>query len=157
HTYVDDGPAPGDGIGGNLSVVAVTVTDDDGVAGASSAYLYVYDTPASLELNWDGAILEYATTTFNGAYTDPGLLDAQTLSISWGDPNNSAVSTFALPAIQDSSGTPTLSVGQTINSSTDNAVLTITSIDNAMGRVGFSTQHQYLDDGPAPGDGYYGY
>jgi hypothetical protein len=119
--------------------------------------VYVNDVPASLEFNWDGQIVEYATTTFYGAYTDPGLLDAQTLSISWGDPNNSAPSTFPLPAIQDPSGTPTLSVGQTISSSTDNTLLTITSIDNATGRVGFSMQHQYVDDGLAPGDDYYDY
>src|SRR5262249_34560349 len=137
--------------------VTVTVTDDDGVAGTAPAYLYVYDTPASLEFNWDGDIVEYATTTFYGAYTDPGLLDAQTLSINWNDPNNGATSTFALPAIQDLSGTPTLSVGQTINSTTDNAQLTITSIDNITGRVSFSTQHQYVDDGLAPGDGYSNY
>jgi hypothetical protein len=154
HTYPDDGPAPGDGSNGNLSVVTVTVTDDDGVAGASSTNVFVNDTPASLEFGWDGNIVEYASTTFYGAYTDPGLLDAQTLTISWGDPNNSAPSTFALPAIQDLSGTPTLSVGQTINSTSDNAQLTITSIDNTTGRVDFSTQHEYVDDGPAPGDGY---
>jgi hypothetical protein len=155
HTYSEDGPAPGDGNIGNTSLVTITVTDDDGAPGTSSTYLYVYDTPASLEFNWDGDIVEYATTTFYGAYTDPGLLDAQTLSISWNDSNNSAASTFQLPAIQDASGAPTLSVGQTISSQTDNALLTITSIDNATGRVGFSTQHQYVDDGPAPGDGYY--
>jgi hypothetical protein len=157
HTYSDDGPAPGDGNIANTSLMTITVTDDDGAPGTSSTYLYVNDTPASLEFNWDGDIVEYATTTFYGAYTDPGLLDAQTLSISWNDSNNSAASTFQLPAIQDPSGTPTLSVGQTISSQTDNALLTITSIDNATGRVGFSTQHQYVDDGPAPGDGYSGY
>jgi hypothetical protein len=157
HTYPDDGPAPGDGTNSNTSLVTVTVTDDDGALGTSSTYLYVYDTPASLEFNWDGQIVEYANTTFYGAYTDPGLLDAQTLSISWNDSNNSAASTFQLPAVLDPSGTPMLSVGQTINSQTDNALLTITSIDKSTGRVGFSTQHQYVDDGPAPGDDYPSY
>src|SRR5262249_45372603 len=131
-----------------------TVTDDDGGAGTSQVYAGVTDTPATLELTWDGPIVEYAVKTFNGAYTDPGLLDGQTLSINWGDPNGSPTSVFQLPAIQDASGAPTLSVGQTINSVSDSAVLTITSIDNVTGRVGFSTQHRYVDDGVVPGDGY---
>ena len=46
----------------------------------------------------------------------------------------------------------TLNVGDTFNSSTDSAVLTITSINGLTGQVGFTVQHQYLDDGLAPGN-----
>ena len=55
-------------------------------------------------------------------------------------------------AIRNAAGTPTLSVGDMFNSSTDGAVLTITSINATTGQVGFSVQHQYLDDGLAPGN-----
>ena len=46
----------------------------------------------------------------------------------------------------------TLHVGDMISSSTDSAVLTITSINAITGQVGFSVQHQYLDDGLALGN-----
>ena len=88
-----------------------------------------------------------------GSYTDIGLLDGHTLTVDWDDPNNAADSTFAIPSIRNAAGNPTPSVGDTFNSSTDSAVLTITAINAATGQVSFSVQHQYLDDGLAPGNG----
>ena len=80
-------------------------------------------------------------------------MDAHTVTVNWADPNNGSASTFAVNAIQNAAGTATLNVGDTFSSSTDGAVLTITSIDTVTGQVGFSVQHQYLDDGLAPGNG----
>ena len=80
-------------------------------------------------------------------------MDAHTVTVNWGDPNNGLASTFSVNAIEDAAGTATLNVGDTFSSSTDSAVLTITSIDAATGQVGFSVQHQYLDDGLALGNG----
>ena len=96
---------------------------------------------------------ENGIATLTGSYTDIGLLDAHTLTIDWADPNNGADSTFAIPAIHNAAGVATLSVGDTFGSSIDGAVLTITAINAVTGQVSFSVQHQYLDDGPAPGNG----
>ena len=143
----------GDNIESNTSVITVTVANDDGASGMSLTFLQVLDVAATLELDSLSEISEQDFLTFSGSYTDVSVLDAQTLVIFWNDPNSVANSMFAVPAIQDSAGTPTLSVGQTINSTTDGAVLTITSIDALTGKVGFSTEHQYLDDG-MPNDGF---
>jgi hypothetical protein len=72
--------------------------------------------------------------------------------VNWGDPNSTAQSNFTVPAIQNAAGTAMLTVNQTVTSSADGAVLTITSIDKTTGQVGFSVQHQYLDDGNAVGN-----
>src|SRR5204863_9739207 len=97
-------------------------------------------------------ISENGVATLTGSYTDIGLEDAHTVTVNWEDANNSSPSTFTVAAIQDSTGTPTLTLGDTFTSSTDGAILTITSINSATGQVGFSVQHQYLDDGLAPGN-----
>jgi hypothetical protein len=153
HDYLDDGVAPGNGSASDTSTISITVVDDNG-GSIGTTTVTVYDEATTIDLDQIGQIFEQDFLTITGTYTDVGVLDSQTLAITWNDPNNSASSTFLVPAIQDTSGTPTLSVGQMISSTTDNALLTITSIDNLTGRVGFSTQHQYLDDGFAPGDYY---
>jgi hypothetical protein len=73
------------------------------------------------------------------------LLDAQALSVQWGD--LSADSTFAISAIMNAAGTQTLSVSDTFNSTSDSAVLTITSVDAITGQVGFSVSHPYAAEG----------
>jgi hypothetical protein len=95
---------------------------------------------------------ENSSATVTGTVTDIGLLDGHAMVVSWADANNGASSTFSVPAIQNAAGTATLTVGQTFTSTTDAAVLTITSIDTTTGKIGFSVQHRYLDDGPAVGN-----
>jgi hypothetical protein len=86
--------------------------------------------------------------TLNGGISgDPS--NTHTLTIAWGDWNNAAVSTFNIPAVSD----PSLTVNQTIASSTDGAVLLITKINPLLDGFSFRVQHQYLDEGPAPGGG----
>ena len=86
-------------------------------------------------------------------YTDIGLLDAHTLTVNWDDPNNATDSTFAIPAIRNAAGMATLNVGDTFNSSTDGAVPHDHVDQRARpARSTFSVQHQYLDDGLAPGN-----
>ena len=55
--------------------------------------------------------------------------------------------TFALPM------THGLTAGTTFASSTDASVLTLVGVNLQTGRVDFRLAHQYLDDGPAPGNG----
>ena len=106
----------------------------------------------SVALNSVTDINENGVATVTGSYTDIGLLDAHTVTVNWADPNNGSASTFAVSAIQNAAGAATLHVGDTFNSSTDSAVLTITTIDATTGQVGFTVQHQYLDDGLALGN-----
>jgi hypothetical protein len=152
HQYLDDGLALGNNTADDTSTIGVTVADDDAESGSSSATVKVHDVTPSVALNSVVDISENGSATLTGSYTDIGRLDAHTVAINWGDPNNGLASTFAVGAIQNAAGTATLHVGDTINSSTDSAVLTITSINATTGQVGFSVQHQYLDDGLALGN-----
>jgi len=94
--------------------------------------------------NPGGTINENDTFTLTGSFTDFGLADTHQVDVDWGDPNDAAHSIVTLPA------TSSLAVGNTFSSS-DGATLTITGL--AGPTVSFSVTHQYLDDGPAPGNG----
>jgi autotransporter-associated beta strand protein len=85
---------------------------------------------------------EGSAATLSGSFTDPDALDTHTVVVNWGDSNSPSVSTFALPAFA------ALQVNQTFTSSTDNAILTITSLTPATNTVGFSLSHVYLNNLP---------
>jgi hypothetical protein len=152
HQYLDDGLAPGNNTNSDPSLIGVTVVDDDADSGSGNTMVTVHNVTPGVALSTAANISENAVATLSGSYTDIGLLDAHIVTVNWNDPNNGLASTFAVSAIRNAAGTATLSVGNTFNSSTDSAVLTITSINAATGQVGFSVQHQYLDDGLAPGN-----
>ena len=69
------------------------------------------------------------TVTLSGTFFDPGVADFHAIEIDWGQPGVTDVSTFALAAIS------TLSVNDTVNSTTDSAVLTITDVNTNSGVV----------------------
>lgn len=100
----------------------------------------------TVDLNAVTPINENASATLTGTFTDVNVAQTHTLVADWADANNSTDSTFAIPA------TSNLAVNQTINSSTDSAVLTITAVNKTTGVVTFSVQHRYTDDGVAPGN-----
>jgi len=152
HQYLDDGLALGNNTISDVSIIGVTVADDDAQSGNNTTTVTVHNVAPSVALNSVSDINENGIATVTGSYTDIGRLDAHTLTVNWADPNNATASTFAVGAIQNAAGMATLHVGDTINSSTDSAVLTITSINATTGQVGFSVQHQYLDDGLALGN-----
>ena len=152
HQYLDDGLALGNSTISDTSTIGVTVADDDTQSGSNSTKVTVHNVTPSVALNSVPDVNENGVATLTGSYTDIGRLDAHTLTVNWGDPNNSLDSTFAVNAIQNAAGTATLNVGDTFSSSTDSAILTITSINAVTGQVGFSVQHQYLDDGLALGN-----
>ncbi|MEX0641713.1 MAG: hypothetical protein WD468_03380 [Pirellulales bacterium] len=90
---------------------------------------------------------EGESVTLTGSFDDPGTLDAHTVIIHWEDPNSASDSTFTIGPRN------TLFVGQTFASTTDSAVLEITSLFSGEGSaVVFRVHHQYLDDGAAPGN-----
>src|SRR5204863_1454958 len=120
------------------------IADDDAQSSSTTTTVTVHNVSPAVALNAVADINENGFATLTGSYTDIGLLDAHTLTVQWDDPNNSLDSTFAVSAIQNAAGTATLHLGDTFSSSTDSAILTITSINTATGQVGYSVQHQYL-------------
>jgi len=119
HQYLDDGLALGNNTTSDTSTIGVTVADDDTQSGSNSTTVVVHNVAPTVALNSVPNISENGVATLTGSYTDIGKLDAHTLTVDWGDPNNSVDSTFAVSAIQNASGTATLHVGDTFTSSTD--------------------------------------
>src|SRR3954471_18033896 len=146
HTYAE---------GPNNYTISVDLTDEDGTyLAVDTLDVAVKNVSPTVALDAVPDISENGTAMLTGTFSDLGLQDAHTVTVTWGDANNAAVSasTFGVSAIQNAGGMAVLQVGDTFNSSTDGAVLTITSIAAATGTVGFSVQHQYLDDGSALGN-----
>jgi hypothetical protein len=152
HTYLNDGAAPGNGTNSDTSTVTVTVTGASNFSGSDTTTVTINNTSPTINLDAVADVNENGKATLTGNFTDLGFLDGHGMAITWGDPNNTAASTFTLPALQTAAGATNLTTGQTINSTTDTAVLTITSVNTTTGQIGFSVQHQYLDDGAAGGN-----
>ena len=110
------------------------------------AFTVVPNAVPTVDLNTVAPVSENGSATLTGTFTDPDVAQTHTLTVDWGDPNSSTDSTFAIPA------TSSLTVNQTINSSSDTAVLTITAVNTTTGLVTYSVQHRYTDDGAAPGN-----
>ncbi len=97
-------------------------------------------------------INENGTTSLSGTLTDPGLLDAHGVDIKWGDPNDTLDAHFDLSAIftiNVATGvlTQQLFAGNTFNSTTEDSVLKIVSVNTTNGEIKFTVGHRYLDDG----------
>lgn len=88
HAYADDG----------TYTVTVTVTDNDGGSHANTVTLTVNNVaPKELQLSLSPAeIDENGSIALSGLFTDPGILDAHTVTIDWDD--GGAVETRNLPA-----------------------------------------------------------
>jgi hypothetical protein len=148
HLYADDGFADGNGTGADAYTFSVTIGDDDGGSCLYTKTGTITNVPPSLRsLAVTSPVSENGTATLSGTFFDPGTLDVHTLVVDWDDPNASADSTFVIPVLG------TLRLGDTFSSTSDDAVLTITSIERTSGAVSFRVEHQYLDDGAAPGNG----
>ena len=152
HRYLDDGGAPGNGLETDTLTISATVFDDDTQNAATSRFVNVSNVAPTVSLSAVAGVLENGTLTLEGSFTDIGKLDVHTVTVNWADPNDSDISTFVVPGILTASGAATFPVGTTFSSTTDNAELTITSINTSTGEVGFSVQHQFLDDGKALGN-----
>ena len=135
---IDDGP--------DVRTVTVEVSDAFDTDTSSTA-LNIENVVPTVQLDPVSPIFENDSLSLVGQFDDPGVGDSHDVVVGWGDPNNAAASTFALPA------TRSLTAGNTFNSSTDNAVLSILAVDPLDGEVEFTLSHRYLDDGEAPGNG----
>ena len=152
HQYLDDGVAPGNNTASDTSTIGVTVADDDTENGSDTETVQVNNIAPTVSLNAVSDINENGTATLTGSYTDIGFLISTHLQSIGTIPTTPQIRRSTYLGLKDTTGMATLSVGDMFNSSTDRAVLTITSINAATGQVGFSVQHQYLDDGLAPGN-----
>ena len=145
HRYLDDGTAPGNGTSTDISAVVVTVTDDDDGVGDALLDVPVTNVEPSVLLNPIASVFESGTIIVTGSFSDPGSLDEQVLTVDWDDANDTVDSMFALGPRGG------LIVGDTFTSSSDAAVLTVTAISGDTVTFAVS-DHQYLDDGDAPGN-----
>jgi hypothetical protein len=141
HIYLDDGPAPGNGTSTDYSRLDFTVTDDGGLAARRQHSVPIWNLAPTMALNPVATIGESETAVLTGTITDRGLLDAHELIIDWDDHSELVDSTFAISA------TALLSEGDTISSTSDDAVLTITGVDLSKGEFNIHVEHTYLNDG----------
>jgi hypothetical protein len=153
HTYLNDGAAPGNSTNSDTSTITVTVTGASNFNQSDTTTVTINNSSPTVNVDAVADVSENGKATLTGSYTDAGILDGHGMAINWGDPNNSTSSSFTIPALQTATGTTNLTTGQTFTSAADGAVLTITSVNATNGQVGFSVQHQYLDDGPASASG----
>ena len=84
----------------DVSNIGITVADDDAQSSSTTTTVTVHNVTPAVALNVVSDINENGIATLTGAYTDIGLLDAHTVTIDWGDPNNGLDSTFAVNAIR---------------------------------------------------------
>ena len=93
HQYLDDPAGPED-----LYPVTITATDDDGGTTDTATQIAVANVaPSDVALSLaQPAIDEAGTATLHGTWTDPGTLDASTVTVDWGD--GSAPTTLSVDA-----------------------------------------------------------
>lgn len=157
HQYLDDGVSSvqpgGNGTVSDASTISVTVTDDDLGTVTQTASVTVSNVGPTLSISAPN-INENGTTTLSGTLTDIGLLDTHDVDIKWGDSNDTLDAHFDIPAIftiNIATGvlTQQLFSGNTFNSTTEDSVLKIVSVNTTTGVINFTVGHQYLDDGLA--------
>ncbi|MEB3200580.1 MAG: tandem-95 repeat protein [Synechococcaceae cyanobacterium] len=86
YTYLDDGATPGNSTPSDSYTITATVTDDDTLSDTASATLTVYNiAPMLSNILVTSAIDEDGIATLSGTITDPGTLDAHTLTVNWGE------------------------------------------------------------------------
>jgi large repetitive protein len=81
HQYLDDGPSSGNGTPFDVNTVGVTVADDDRGATSADTTVTVDNVAPTVTAISDLPVVdEGGTVHFSGSFTDPGVLDAHTLS-----------------------------------------------------------------------------
>ena len=75
HTYADN----------CVCTVTVTVTDDDGGAGTDTATVTVYNAAPVVDAGVDQTVVEGASVSFSGRFTDAGAADTHTIAWDFGD------------------------------------------------------------------------
>jgi PKD repeat protein/uncharacterized membrane protein len=75
HTYADDG----------VYAVTLNITDDEGQVGSDTLLVTVTNVAPTVEAGSDENTIEGALVSFNGAFTDPGVLDTHAYHWNFGD------------------------------------------------------------------------
>ncbi len=119
HTYLDDGPAPGNGTPSDTATISVTVRDDRGGVDTDSVETLVENVaPTIAELIAESVFIddddhgidgdEGLSVTVEGTFTDPGSLDIHTGEALWSD----GVSTDLEITFEGSKGTGTFTTSR---------------------------------------------
>jgi hypothetical protein len=83
HTYLDDNPS---GTPSDVNDIKVTSTDKDGGVGSETHPITVDDVAPSVDVTYSTLHLdEGQSVSVHGTITDPGVQDAQTVVVDWGD------------------------------------------------------------------------
>lgn len=150
-TRVASGSPGADGRNETLSYVAASGgryrVSVNAEAGSHGEYVLTVERHPGVWLAPLAPIRENEEAVLTGTLSVPSPLAPLTVSIGWDDPNDPAGATFFLDPLSQ------LSVGQTLASTSDEAVLTITDLNATTGAIAFQVVHRYADDGPAPGNG----
>ena len=126
NTYEQDG----------VYTVTVTVTDDSGLSGSDTATVTVGNANPAVDAGPDTGLVEGDTLTSAGSFVDPGVLDAHTATVDYGEGAGSQSlplnpdGTFALSNLYEEDGIYTVTV--TVNdadggSGTDTATVTVSN------------------------------
>lgn len=130
--------------------VTITATDEDGGLTSASFDITVSNVvPSSLVLSLaDNSIDEDSTAVLSGTFIDPGLRDSHQIEIDWDDLNAASNSVFDVNAISTEDGSLQLMAGDVFPSlaSGASAVLTIESVNELTGQIGFTVEHYFSDD-----------
>jgi hypothetical protein len=133
HQYLDDGASPGNGTSQEDYNVVLLVDDDDLGSALQLPQVTVQNVAPQISDPANVTIQENGFATLVTTVTDPGTLDVFSVDVNWQDGTSNTITGLGLA---NSSGT----VGGT------------TFVWTAATRQ-LSVSHQYLDDGPSPGNG----
>jgi hypothetical protein len=133
HQYLDDGPYPGNGSASDAYTVTLNVSDDDLGANDSTASVVVNNVAPSLIDIVGDTIDEHGVATISAVISDAGTKDVFSVTVDWQD--STAADTITGLGLIDATGTVG-GTGYTWTAATRELLLT----------------HQYLDDGPYPGN-----
>ena len=85
--------------GPNSFSISATATTPQGTSAAGNVVaVTVNNVSPTVALNAVTAIVENGLATLTGSFTDIGLLDSHTMTVNWGDTNNTTNSVFAIGA-----------------------------------------------------------
>jgi hypothetical protein len=131
HQYLDDDPSV---TGQDDYNVALMASDDDlGTGTTQTATITVQNVAPQISDPANVTIQEGGTATLVTTVTDPGTLDVFTVDINWQDGTSNTITALGLA---NSSGT------------VDGTTFVWTAATRQL-----NVSHQYLDDGPSPGNG----
>lgn len=128
HTYVDDGPSPGNGTASDVATIAATLT-----AGASdTATVTVRNARPRIDTSLDTASIdEGEAVALTVGITDVGVDDVHSLSISWGDGTTQTVPNAASNAVYSHTYTDDAPSG----TASDDMRIVVTVTDDDTGRA----------------------